>query len=91
MNEQYTISFVRSVVSEPDFVSVIDTQRNPIKMLLGVLIVSLAICGIAMNLVSGYMTLPGHIFWILFHTIYIGGLFYYFGKKWKNNSNELEV
>ena len=91
MNEQFIITNIRSIVSEPDYVGANGTHRSPIKMLLGVLIVSIAICGIAMNLVSGYMDTLGHIFWIVFHILYIGGLVYYFGKKWRYNQAEQEV
>jgi hypothetical protein len=92
MNENFVINSIRSVVSEPDYVGANGTQRNPIKMFLGIFIVSLAICGITMNLLSGPITLLGHVFWILFHSFYIGGLFYYFGKKWKMyHSIKLEV
>lgn len=85
MNEQFVISLTRSVVSEPDYIGANGTHRSPIKMFLGVLIVSIAICAVAMNLVSGFMTPLGHIFWIVFHILYISGLVYYFGKKWRYN------
>ena len=84
MNEQFVNSLIRSVVSEPDYVGTSGMTRSPIKMFLGVLVVSIAICGVAMNLVSGLMTPLGHVFWIVFHILYIGGLVYYFGKKWTN-------
>lgn len=91
MNEQFAIRFIHSVVPEPDYVGANGTHRSPIKMFLGILIVSMAICGIAMNMLSGYMTILGHVFWIFFHIFYIGGLVYYFGKKWKQQSAEMEV
>jgi hypothetical protein len=56
-----------------------------------VLIVSIAICAVAMNLVAGSLTLLGHLFWLAFHILYIGGLVYYFGKKWRRRSQEVEV
>jgi hypothetical protein len=80
-----------SVVSEPDYIGSNGTQYSPIKTFLFILIVSIAICGVAMNLLAASMTLPGHVFWLIFHILYIGGLVYYFGKKWKQQSTEGEV
>ncbi len=80
-----------SVVSEPDYVGPNGTRRSPVKIFFAVLIVSIAICGIAMNLVAGSLTLSGHTFWLAFHILYIGGLVYYFGKKWKQRSREVKA
>ncbi|MFW9805878.1 MAG: hypothetical protein ACFFFK_04055 [Candidatus Thorarchaeota archaeon] len=91
MNEYYNIHSIPSVVSEPDFVGFNGTLRSPVKMFLGVLIVSLAICAVAINLLAASMTLSGHIFWLVFHVLYIGGLVYYFVKKWKLQSRAVEV
>lgn len=91
MNEKFNLNSLRSVVSEPDDISNNGTHRSPIKMLFGVLIVSIAICGVAMNVLSSYITPLGHVFWIFFHAFYIGGLFYYFGKQWKYHSVKLGV
>ncbi|MGY5881274.1 MAG: hypothetical protein RTV31_13555 [Candidatus Thorarchaeota archaeon] len=91
MNEQFTIRFIHSVEPEPDYIGINGPHRSPIKTFLGVLIVSIAICSIAMKMISGYMTIPGHVFWIFFHIFYIGGLVYFFGKKWKQQSAEMEV
>jgi hypothetical protein len=41
-----------------------------------------------MNLLAGSITFLGHVFWLVFHILYIGGLVYYFGKKWKQKSME---
>ena len=91
MIEYFNIRIIPSVVSEPDYVGTNDTQRSPIKRLLAVLIVSLAICGIAGNLLAGYMTPLAHVFWLFFHVFYIGGLVYYCARKWKQQSQEMEV
>ncbi|MHA2395821.1 MAG: hypothetical protein ACXAC0_03890 [Candidatus Thorarchaeota archaeon] len=91
MNEHFVIRYIPSVVSEPDHVGPTGTQRSPIKMFLGVLIVSLAICGIAGNLLANYMTPMVHVFWLFFHVFYIGGLVYYFVGKWRQQSQEVEV
>ena len=77
------------VVSEPDYVGSNGRQRSPIKTFLFVLIVSIAICGIAMNLLAGSINFIGHVFWLVFHILYIGGLVYYFGKKWRQQSREV--
>ncbi|MFX1561483.1 MAG: hypothetical protein ACFFBL_12910, partial [Promethearchaeota archaeon] len=79
MYEYFIIRSMSSVVSEPDYVGSNGTQRSPIKMFFTVLIVSIAICAVAINLVAGSLTLLGHIFWLAFHILYIGGLVYYFG------------
>jgi hypothetical protein len=91
MNEHFVIQTIPSVVSEPDYVGPNGTQRSPIKLLVVVLIVSIAICGIAMNLLADSMTLLGHVFWLVFHVVYIGGLVYYFGKKWRQRSLGVEA
>jgi len=83
MNEYFVTQSIPSIVSEPDYVGPDGTPRNPIKILFAVLIVSIAICGIAMNLLAGSMTLLGHSFWLVFHVVYIVGLFYYFVRKWR--------
>jgi hypothetical protein len=90
MYEYFTIRSIPSVVSEPDYVGPNGTQRSPIKLFFAVLIVSIAICGFAMNLLADSMTLPGHIFWLIFHVVYIGGLVYYFGKRWKQRSRGVD-
>lgn len=89
MNEYFVIRSMSPVVSEPDYVGSNGRRCSPIKTFLFVLIVSIAICGIAMNLLAGSMTFIGHVFWLVFHTLYIGGLVYYFGKKWKQQSREV--
>ncbi|MFW9789114.1 MAG: hypothetical protein ACFFE2_15670 [Candidatus Thorarchaeota archaeon] len=81
MDYHFIIRSMPSVVSEPDYVGTNGTQRSPIKMFLFVLFVSITVCAIAMNLLAGSMTLPGHLFWLVFHISYISGLVYYFGKK----------
>ena len=86
MNEHFVIRTIPSVVSEPDYVGPNGTRCSPIKTFFAVLIVSIAICGIAMNLLTDTMTLLGHVFWLVFHVVYIGGLVYYFGKKWRQQS-----
>ena len=91
MNEYIIIRSIPSVVSEPDYVGTNGTQRSPIKMFLGVLIVSLAICGLAINLLSAYLNPLSHVFWLFFHVFYIGGLVYYFVGKWKLQSQGVEV
>jgi hypothetical protein len=91
MNEQFVIRFIPSVVSEPDYVGSNSTQRSPIKMFLRVLIVSIAICAVAMNLLADYMTPLAHVFWLFFHVFYIGGLVYYFVGKWRLQQQEVEV
>ena len=91
MNEHLSIRTTPSVVTEPDYVGPNGTQRNPIRMLLAVLIVSIAICGVSMNFLAGDLTLLGHAFWFVFHILYIGGLVYYFGRKWRQYSEYLEV
>ena len=82
MNEHLVFRSIPSIVSEPDYVGPNGTLRSPIKMLIAVLIVSIAVCGIAMNVLAS-STLLGHVFWLVFHILYIGGLVYYFGKKWR--------
>jgi hypothetical protein len=89
MNEHFITRLMPSVVSEPDYVGSNGRRRSPIKTFLFVLIVSIAICAIAMNLVAGSLTFLGHVFWLVFHILYIGGLVYYFGKKWKQQSREV--
>ena len=91
MNEHIIIRNVPSVVSEPDYVGPGIVQRNPIKMLIATLIASLAICGISSNLLASYMTPLAHVFWLFFHVFYIGGLVYYFVKKWKQQSQGVEL
>ena len=91
MNEHFRIRSIPSVVSEPDYVGPNGAQRNPIKLLVVVLIVSIAICGIAMNLLGRDYTLLGHVLWLAFHIIYIGGLAYYCGRKWGQYSGNQEV
>ena len=88
MNEYFVTRLMLSVVSEPDYVGSNGRRCSPIKTSLLVLIVSIALCGIAMNLLAGSITLLGHVFWLVFHILYIGGLVYYFGKKWKQQSRE---
>jgi len=88
MNEHFVIRFMSPVVSEPDYVGSNGRRCSPIKTFFFVLIVSIAICGISMNLLAGSMTLPGHVFWLVFHILYISGLVYYFVKKWKQQSRE---
>jgi hypothetical protein len=83
MNEYFGTRSIPSIVSEPDYVGPNGTPRNPIKMFFAVLIVSIAICGIAMNLLAASLNLLGHVLWLIFHVIYIGGLVYYFIKKWR--------
>ncbi|MFW9768080.1 MAG: hypothetical protein ACFFF9_14215 [Candidatus Thorarchaeota archaeon] len=83
MNEYFVTRYIPSIVSEPDYVGPNGTPRSPIKMFFAVLIVSLAICGIAMNSLAASMTILGHVFWVVFHALYISGLAYYFVKKWK--------
>jgi hypothetical protein len=51
-------------------------------MFFTVLIVSIAICAVAMNLLAA-STLVGHVFWLIFHVLYLGGIVYYFYQKWK--------
>lgn len=82
MNEHFVIQSVPSIVSEPDYVGPNGTLRSPIKMFFALLIVSIAICAIAMNLLAA-STLIGHVFWLIFHVLYLGGLVYYFYQKWK--------
>jgi hypothetical protein len=60
-------------------------------MFFAVLIVSIAICAVAMNLLAGSMTILGHVFWLVFHILYIGVLVYYFTRKWKQRSQGAEV
>ena len=91
MNEHFIIRTTPSVVSEPDYVGSNGTQRSSIKLFIGILIVSIAICAIAMNLLADNMTLLGHVFWLFFHVFYIGGLVYYFVKKWKQQSQGVEL
>jgi len=83
MNESITNQSISSVVSEPDYIGPNGTQRSPVKMFIGILIISIAICGIAMNLLTDSLTILAHVFWLIFHILYIGGLVYYFSKKWK--------
>ena len=91
MNEKFTIRSISSVASEPDYVGSNGTQRSPIKMFFGILILSMAICGVAMNLLAGHILFLDHIFWLFFHVFYIGGLVYYFVGKWRQYSQEVEV
>jgi len=91
MNEHISIRIAPSVVSEPDYVGPYGTGISSTKMLAAILVVSLAICGIAGNLLAGYATPLAHVFWLVFHVFYIVGLVYYFSKKWKQNSQQVEV
>ena len=91
MHEHFIIRSIPSVVSEPDYVGTNGTSRSPIKSLMAVLIVSIAICGIAGNLLAGYMNPLAHVFWLVFHVVYISGLVYYIAKKWKQYKREREV
>ncbi len=91
MNEHFITRSIPSVVSEPDYVGTNGMRRSPIKMVLAILVVSIAICGIAMNVLASYMTPLAHVFWLVFHAFYIGGLVYYFVRKWKQQSQEVEV
>ncbi|MGY5854226.1 MAG: hypothetical protein RTU92_11715 [Candidatus Thorarchaeota archaeon] len=84
MNEHISIRITPSVVSEPDFVGPNGTGISPIKKLVAILIVSIAVCAIAMDLLADYMTPLAHVFWLFFHIFYIGGLVVYFVQKRKN-------
>ncbi len=91
MNQGFVTRITPSVVAEPDYVGNNGTQSNPIKMFTVIFIVSIAICSIAMNQLASYLTPMAHVFWLVFHTLYIGGLLYFFVQKWKQYTQGLEV
>lgn len=91
MIEYISIRMIPSVVSEPDYVGPNETGISPTKMLIAILIVSIAICSIAMNLLADYMTPLAHVFWLFFHIFYIGGLVVYFVLKRNQRSQHDEV
>ena len=91
MMKHFITQSIPSVVSEPDYVGSNGGTRNPIKTFFFVLIVSIAVCGLAMNLLAGTLAPLAHVFWLVFHVLYISGLVYFFVQKWKQYTQGLEV